>query len=473
MTPLDQLLAIEDIKQLRARFARCMDTRDWAGMRATLADDCEFDAGQESNVEEIWRGPADIVANIRRSFTGASSVHHAHTPEIELTSPTSAKGIWAMQDELRWPASPPVELSGYGHYHETYVLREGRWLIRSFKLTRLRVDVRNAATSPDWNSAPARPVNAARSMNAVLLHQYGAAEQLTCEAVPEPVAGPGEILVQVAAAAVNPVDSKARRGVLSLFMPLRFPARLGGDVAGTVVAVGDGVTDFGVGDRVMGMINPFADGAYAERVAAPAAAFARVPDDLDLRRAAALPTGVSTGLQLIEDALKPKAGARILVTGAGGSVGRAAVYAAAAAGAQVIAGVRARSRPAVADLPVAAVLDLDDAAAVAAAGPFDGIADTVGGRVAERLCEHLRPGGVLASVAAPAPVPDDASIAVVPVWVGFNRARLERFAAAVARGEYQVPIARELPLAQAAQAHALLDAGAVGGKILLIPGADG
>lgn len=465
MTPLDQLVAIEAIKQLRARFARCMDTKDWAGMRETIASDCRFDAGQESNVEEIWIGPQDIVANIRRNFVRAVSVHHAHTPEIELTSPTTATGIWAMQDELRWAGSPPVELTGYGHYHETYVCRDGRWQISSFKLTRLRVDIRNGAG--EQPSVPPRPVNTARGMSAVLLHQYGGPEQLVCEQVPEPLPGPGEILVDVAAVGVNPVDAKARRGILSLFMPLRFPARLGGDLAGVVSAVGEGVTAFKIGDRVMGMINPFADGAYAEKVAAPAAAFAHVPENLDLRLAAALPTGVLTGLQLIEDALKPAAGARILVTGAAGSVGRAAVYAAHAAGAQVIAGVRRGAKPT--DLPVTATVDLDDARAVAAAGPFDGIADTVGGRVAERLCEHLRPGGVLASVAAPAPVPEDSSIPVVPVWVSFNAARLERFAQSVARGEYVVPIAQSLPLDQAARAHALLDAGGVGGKLLLIP----
>jgi len=464
MTPLDQLAAIEAIKQLRARFARCMDTKDWAGMRETIASDCRFDAGQESNVEEIWTGPQDIVANIRRNFVHAVSVHHAHTPEITLTSPTTASGIWAMQDELRWPGPPPVELTGYGHYHETYVCRDGRWQISSFKLTRLRVDVRNGAGE---QAPPPRPLNNARDMGAVLLRQYGGPEQLVYERVPEPVAGPGEILVDVAAIGVNPVDSKARRGLLSLFMPLHFPARLGGDLAGVVSAVGEGVTGFSVGDRVMGMINPFMDGAYAEKVAAPAAAFARVPDALDLERAAALPTGVLTGLQLIEDALKPAAGARILVTGAAGSVGRAAVYAAHAAGAQVIAGARKGAN--LNGLPVAATVDLDDAQALAAAGPFDGIADTVGGRVAERLCEQLRSGGVLASVAAPAPVPEDPSIPVVPVWVAFNATRLEDFARAVASGEYVVPIAKTFPLAQASQAHALLDAGGVGGKVLLIP----
>ena len=103
---------LQAVKQLRARFARCMDTKDWDGMRATIAADCVFDAGQEANVEELWHGPADIVANIRRNLASATSVHHAHMPEITITSPTTATGIWAMQDLLRWAGPPPVEKTG-------------------------------------------------------------------------------------------------------------------------------------------------------------------------------------------------------------------------------------------------------------------------------------------------------------------------------------------------------------------------
>lgn len=464
MTPVDRLLAIEEIKQLRGRFARCMDTKDWAGMRATLADDCVFDAGQEVNVEEFWHGAWDIVANIRRSLIHATSVHHAHTPEIELIDADTATGIWAMQDQLRWPGPPLVEMNGNGHYHETYVRRDGRWLMKSFKLTRLRVDISGAVAVPP----PARDVHPSRTMQAVLLREYGGADRFSCEQVPEPAPGAGEILVRVAAIGVNPVDSKARRGVLSLFMPLSFPARLGGDLAGTVEAVGAGVTGFNVGDRVMGMINPFAEGAYAAKVAAPAAAFTKVPAQLDLAQAAALPTGTLTGLQLIEQQLRPRAGDKVLVVGAAGSVGRAAVYAAVEAGATVVAGVRASSRAAAADLPVQAWLDLDDADAVAQAGPFDGIADTVGDRVAERLCERLREGGVLASAASPTPVPD-APVEVRPVWVSFDAERLRRFAEGVAAGRYAMPIAQRFPLAQVREAHERLDAGGVGGKIVLEP----
>src|SRR5581483_8009613 len=151
-------------------------------------------------------------------------------------------------------------------------------------------------------------------MRAALLHGYGSADLFRMATVPEPVPGPGQIRVRVAGAGVNPVDIKARREELP-WLPLTFPARLGGDVAGIVDAIGEGVTDFKIGDRVMGMLNPTIDGAYAEKTVFHAERFAHVPADLDLIDAAALPIGVLTGVQLIEHCLGNIAGKKILVTG--------------------------------------------------------------------------------------------------------------------------------------------------------------
>jgi NADPH:quinone reductase-like Zn-dependent oxidoreductase len=158
------------------------------------------------------------------------------------------------------------------------------------------------------------------------------------------------------------------------------------------------------------------------------------------------------------------------VTGAGGSSGRAALLAALDAGAQVFAGVRASSRGAVQDLPVAGVIDLADAAALAAAGPFDFIADTVGGATAEQLFSLLKPGGVFASTAFPPPnPPPESSQRFTALVVSFDRARLERFARELASKNRRMPVAQRLPLAEVAQAHRLMEQGGVGGKILLLP----
>jgi len=471
MTDIERLVAIEEIKQVRARFARCMDTKDWTGMEATLTPDCVFDFTQEAGTDELVVGADTIVAEIRRNLIYATSVHHAHMPEIQITAPTTAKGVWAMQDLLRFPGSPTVSLVGYGHYHETYERLADGWRIKTFKLTRLRVDVtREFAPGAVPQAPPPRTVRGDRFIKAARVRAYGGPEQFGVDEIPEPVPGPGEILVKVAAAGINSVDAKLRNGTLALFMPLAFPAQIGGDLSGVVEAVGDGVTKWKPGDRVMASINPMQDGAYAEKVIVPDAMAARVPAEIDLADAAAIPTGVMTGIQLVELGLRPKPGDRVLVTGAAGSVGRAAVYAAADAGALVVAGVRSRSRAALEGLPLAAIVDLDDESSVANAGPFDGIADTVGGRLAEKLCRFVRPGGVLASVLLPPPVaPAGSSVTVVPIIVAFDEARLSRFAEGVAQGKYRVPVARKLPLAEIAAAHRLFDAGGVGGKILLVP----
>jgi NADPH2:quinone reductase len=307
------------------------------------------------------------------------------------------------------------------------------------------------------------------TMTAAMIHGFGGPEQFQIETVAEPVPGPGEIRVAVAGAGVNPVDVKARRGYLNDWLPMTFPARLGGDVAGMVDAVGPGVTGFKVGDRVMGMLNPMADGAYGEKVAFDESRFALVPDGLDLVDAAALPTGVLTGLQLIEKAIVPKAGQKGLVTGAGGSTGRAAVLAAVEAGAIVYAGVRGAARHTVIDLPVAGIIDLNDAEALKAAGPFDFLADTIGPE-AEKLIPYVAPYGTVASIAVPAPnLPPDATQRYSSLIVIFDRERLERFARDAAAGKHSMPVAHRMPLEKVAVAHGLMEQGGVGGKIVLVP----
>jgi NADPH:quinone reductase-like Zn-dependent oxidoreductase len=466
MNATERLAAIEEIKRLRARFARCMDTKQWVELHDTIADDCVFDARMEGVVDDLWIGAEDIVANIRRTLETAVSVHHATMPEIEITSPTTAKAIWAMDDLLRFPGD--LVLVGYGHYHESYEKQaDGKWRLKTYKLTRLHVDLQRP---PAGAAVPAQKLHPSRTIKAARIAAYGGPDVFTIDTVPEPIPGPGEILIKVAAAAVNPVDTKLRKGSFAMFMPLEFPAQLGGDVSGTVEAVGEGVTAFKPGDKVMGMINPMKNGAYAEKIVAPAAAFVAVPDGLGLVDAGALPMGALTGIQLIELGVKARPGQRILITGATGSVGRAAVYTAAAAGALVVAGVRGHIKGGLAGLPIADVIDLNDATDVASAGPYDAIADTVGGRLAERLTKHVRSSGILASVVSPPPLPPaDLPVGSAPVWVSFDGPRLRKFVEDYIRNGWSMPVAHKFKLAEVAKAHAAMDAGGVGGKILLLP----
>jgi SnoaL-like protein len=133
------LLAIESIKQLKARYCRYLDAKDWAAWRSIFTDDFVSDTAEAGG--KLIIGADDFVAFTRSNIGRRSqaTAHQVHTPEIELTSATTAQGVWALQDVVRFGAG--VTLVGYGHYHETYQNIDGKWLIKSSKLTRLREDV--------------------------------------------------------------------------------------------------------------------------------------------------------------------------------------------------------------------------------------------------------------------------------------------------------------------------------------------
>ena len=137
---LRRLLDIEEIKQLKARYFRSMDTKDWDGFAAVFAPDAVLDVTGETGADEgIVRGNELIAAYVRGHVDPVTTVHHGHMPEIEVTSATTASGVWSMEDMLRWPNG--TEMHGYGHYHETYEKRDGTWRIKTTTLTRLRVDM--------------------------------------------------------------------------------------------------------------------------------------------------------------------------------------------------------------------------------------------------------------------------------------------------------------------------------------------
>src|SRR5271170_3765689 len=150
-------------------------------------------------------------------------------------------------------------------------------------------------------------------MKAIVVHQYGGPEVLKLEDFPDPVPGPGEVLVRVAATSVNPIDYKRRAGLTKDFYPMQFPSLIGVDVAGTVVKLGPGMEGFSVGDQVFAM----ADNTYAELCVVKADALAKVPMELDLIDAAAVPLVTVTGNELMA-ATEIKAGQTVLVVGAVG-----------------------------------------------------------------------------------------------------------------------------------------------------------
>ena len=300
-------------------------------------------------------------------------------------------------------------------------------------------------------------------MKAIVVHQYGPPEVLRYEEYPDPAPGPGEVLVRVVAASVNPVDYKRRAGLTTEFYPLKFPGLIGVDVAGTVIRLGPGVEGFSIGDPVFAM----ADDTYAELCVVKAAILAKVPKGLDLIEAAALPLATTTGNQLLL-ATKVDVGQTVLVAGAAGNVGRSAVFTAKTRGATVIAGVLRRQIDGAKTIGADQVVATDDDTAIASLPPLDAVADTVGGRTADKLIAKVKPGGVYATVLkAPDTAAEYPSVRVVAVFSKFDRATLEFMAEAVRDGKLLIPISLKLPLSEAAEAQAAAEKG-VGGKIVLV-----
>jgi NADPH:quinone reductase-like Zn-dependent oxidoreductase len=301
-------------------------------------------------------------------------------------------------------------------------------------------------------------------MKAVVLHEYGGPDKLVYEDVPDPVAGEGQVLVRVAASSVNPIDFKMRSGAVKDRFPLELPAILGRDLSGIVRTVGDKVTGFKPGDKVMAVGNK----AYAELAVVAAKDLAFVPDKLDLVKAAALPLVTLTGEQLITRGTKIQPGQTVLVSGAVGGVGRSAVWTAKKAGAKVIAGVKKSQLKEAETLGADQVLALDDATAMDKLGFIDAVADTVGGETGQKLLGKIKQGGVYASVVGP---PGNAkmhpTVKIEAIQSEPDAGTLRTMAEAVVAGQLVIPIDRMLPLADAGKAQAAAEKGGIG-KILLL-----
>jgi NADPH:quinone reductase-like Zn-dependent oxidoreductase len=305
-------------------------------------------------------------------------------------------------------------------------------------------------------------------MRAVVLREYGGPEKLTFEDnVPEPQISGRTVLIAAAAASVNPIDWKMRSGMRQKDFPLSFPAILGRDVSGIVRAVGASVTHFKPGDRVLALSNA----TYAELVAVDDSDVTHLPDGVDLADAAVIPLVALTGDQLVRLATNVQKGQVVLVTGALGSVGRAAVHTAKKIGAQVIAGVRGKELDSARSLGVSGVLAIDDDKAIESFRLVDAIADTVGGEVAAKLIAKVGPNGSFgyASVLPASAAAQNPAVKITRVLARPDPSKVREFADDVRDGKFVLPIGRRMPLRDAAEAHVLGEKGGIGKILLLTP----
>ncbi len=301
-------------------------------------------------------------------------------------------------------------------------------------------------------------------MKAVVINAYGGNEVVRLEDVERPTPESGEVLVRVEAAGVNPVDWKIRNGA-GARMGLSLPIHLGGEIAGTVEAVGDNVDGFRVGDAVFGIIGV---GGFAEFAIAKAADLAPKPVNLDFVQAAAIPLGALTAWQALFDVATLEPGQRLLVTNGSGGVGSLAVQIAKAKGVHVTAMASAANEAYVRSLGVDAFVDHTAQPFENAVSDMDVVFDTVGGDMFARAFAVLKPAGFLVTaVAFPSDADRQRGPSVQRVQCKPNGSQLASIGELVEAGQIQARVATVLPIANVTDALNLSENGRPKGKIVL------
>jgi NADPH2:quinone reductase len=311
-------------------------------------------------------------------------------------------------------------------------------------------------------------------MRAAVITRFGSPDAIEVRAVPIPVPAAGQVLVQIHAAGMNPVDAQNRAD--GSWAGITLPAILGSDASGTVAALGPGVSEFKIGEPVFYFSDFLAPtgGSYAEYQAVDASIIARRPAALGHAHAAAVPLAAGTAYEVVIRRLSVTAGESLVICGASGGVGTFAIQLAKRAGARVTAIASAANHELVRSLGADVALDYRDhdldAVVADELGPVDAVADLVGGELTVRSLHWLRAGGRMATVASLTGDLDaaiDNNLTIHGVLVRPDRERLMTLAALLEHGKLRPVVTKEYPLAEVAVAHRELERGHTRGKTVL------
>lgn len=309
-------------------------------------------------------------------------------------------------------------------------------------------------------------------MKAIIINTYGNEDVLEYVDVERPEPKADEILVKVRVAAVNPADWKIRDGMGESF-GFKFPLILGGDIAGTVAAVGDSVENFKQGDAVYEMTLSNLSGGYAEYAVTNAGAIAPKPESINFEQAAAIPIGALIAWQAMFDLANLSSGQEILITGASGGVGSMAVQLAKAKGAFVIGTASGRNEQFVRDLGADEFVDYTKQNFEEVVKDMDVVFDTVGGDTQEQAFQTLRKGGFLVTSAQlpSAEKVRESGVEAAFVFCKSNAQQLAEISRLIDEGKLKIHIETVLPLMEVKKAHQLSQSGRTRSKIVLQIGA--
>ncbi|HYH75103.1 MAG TPA: NADP-dependent oxidoreductase [Candidatus Saccharimonadales bacterium] len=308
-------------------------------------------------------------------------------------------------------------------------------------------------------------------MKTAQINEYGDASAVNVVDADQPIASDGQVLVKVNASSLNPVDSAIRSGYFHQMMPVQFPATLGGDIAGEVVEVGNGVEGFAVGDKVYGQAAVIAgnSGAFAEYAATNAGQLAKAPENISLNEAASLPLVGVSALQALTQHINLQPGQKILITGGAGGIGRIAIQIAKNIGAHVATTVTGEGISAAKSLGADEAIDYKSQDFAEVLSDYDAVFDTVGGEEFAKTLTVLKKGGVAVTMAAQ---PDQAQaeelgVTAVQQMTQVTSEALSQLRELVESGVVKPQVGKVFSLDEIQEAFTARESGTVSGKVVL------
>ena len=304
-------------------------------------------------------------------------------------------------------------------------------------------------------------------MKAAQINEYGDPSVVRINEVEKPHVTEGQVLVEVTAASLNPFDTMIRAGYMKDAIPLTFPATLGGDIAGTVVEVGDGVDVVTIGDTVYGQANVVAgnSGAFAEFAATSAGQVAKAPTNISIDEAASLPLIGSSALQALAEHIKLQAGQKILITGGAGGIGLIAIQIAKHLGAYVAATATGEGITSTQQQGADQVIDYKTQDYTEILSDFDAVFDTVGGEELQRVAQILKEGGVAVSMVGQPEA--KTGIETIAQMTQVSTDKLNQLRELVEAGVVKPNIGQTFSLTEVQQAFTARESGTVSGKVVL------
>lgn len=308
-------------------------------------------------------------------------------------------------------------------------------------------------------------------MKAAQINEYGGVEVITINDTDKPVLGSGQVLVDVHAASLNPFDSAVREGKMREMKQLDFPSTLGGDLAGVVYNVGDGITGLSAGDNVYGQASVFggASGALAEFAATLASQIAKMPGGLSFEQAAALPLTGAAALQALDQHLQIQKGQRLLIQGGSGGIGTIAIQVAKHLGAYVAATVPPAGVDYAKEQGADEVIDYKSQDFTKLVSGYDAVLDLVGGEVLEKSIDCLNPGGKAVSTVSQADVQHAKERGIATIYQGteVTAQKLDKLRGLAEQGVVNVNVDKVFTLDDTAHAFKYRETNVILGKVVI------